>query len=73
MELFVVVAAVVAVAVGVVDGIAAEVAAALEIVEVHAVGWAAVVAVVVLAADEGCCYSSSTVRHCWLAAGLLIE
>jgi hypothetical protein len=58
-----------------VDEIAAEVAAALELelVEVRVVGSAVVVAVAVLAAGGGCCYSSLIVRHCWLAAGHLIE
>jgi hypothetical protein len=69
-ELFVAAAVVAAV-----DEIAAEVAAALELelVEVRVVGSAVVVAVAVLAAGGGCCYSSLIVRHCWLAAGHLIE
>jgi hypothetical protein len=71
MELFVVVAVTVAAAAG---EIVAEVAAALELVEVRAVESAvAVAAAAVLAVDEECCYSSSIVQHCWQVVGRLIE
>jgi hypothetical protein len=72
MELFVVVA--VTVAAAAVGEIVAEVAAALELVEVRVVESAvAVAAAAVLAVDEECCYSSSIVQHCWQVVGRLIE
>ena len=72
MELFVVVA--VTVAAAAVGEIVAEVAAALEIVEVRVVESAvAVAAAAVLVVDEECCYASSIVQHCWQVVGRLIE
>ena len=65
MELFVVVAVTVAAAAAVGE-IVAEVAAALGLVEVHAVESA-------VAVDEECCYSSLIVQHCWQAVDRLIE